>query len=88
MRNVAAQMDIDTSTLSKVERGDRPISIEYLKPLCEILLVDPIDIQISFITDKINRDLGQLEFIEEGLKAAQQQVKENQNWNVNKILHQ
>jgi len=26
LRKVAAQLDIDTSTLSKVERGDRPIS--------------------------------------------------------------
>ena len=77
LRKVAAQLDIDTSTLSKVERGDRPISIEYLKPLCDILLVNLREIQISYITDKIKRDLGQLEFIEEGLKAAQNQITEN-----------
>lgn len=76
LRKVAAQLDIDTSTLSKVERGDRPMSLEYLKPLSEILLVDLKDIQVHFITDKINKELGQLEFIAEGLKAAQTQITE------------
>ena len=76
LRKVAAQLDIDTSTLSKVERGDRPISIEYLKPLSEILLVELKEIQIHFIADTINKELGQLEFIAEGLKAAQNQITE------------
>jgi transcriptional regulator with XRE-family HTH domain len=76
LRKVAAQLDIDTSTLSKVERGDRPISIEYLKPLSEILLVELKEIQVHFITDTIFKQLGQLEFIAEGLKSAQNQMKE------------
>ena len=60
LRKVAAQLDIDTSTLSKVERGDRPMSLEYLKPLSEILLVELKEIQVHFITDTINKELGQL----------------------------
>ena len=75
LRKVAAQLDIDTSTLSKVERGDRPISIEYLKPLSEILLIELKEIQVHFITDTIHRNFGQLEFISEGLKEAEKQIK-------------
>lgn len=75
LRKVAAQLDIDTSTLSKVERGDRPISKEYLKPLSEILRVELKEIQIHFITDVIDKDLGQLEFVSEGLKEAEKQIK-------------
>ena len=37
LRKVAAHLDIDTLTLSKVERGDRPASPDYLKPLADIL---------------------------------------------------
>jgi transcriptional regulator with XRE-family HTH domain len=77
LRKVAAQLDIDTSTLSKVERGDRPISIEYLKPLSEILLVDLKEIQIRFIADTVHKDFGQLEFVSEGLKEAEKQIKKN-----------
>ena len=75
LRKVAEQLDIDTSTLSKVERGDRPISIEYLKPLSEILSVNLKEIQVRYITSKVHRDLGQLEFVSEGLIEAEKQIK-------------
>jgi len=70
LRKVAAQLDIDTSTLSKVERGDRPISIEYLIPLSKALEVELKEIQIKFVADTINNNYGQLEFLIDGLKEA------------------
>ncbi len=76
LRKVAAQLDIDTSTLSKVERGDRPISIKYLEPLSNVLEIELKEIQVNFITDTIYQEFGQLEFIEEGLTAAQKQIKD------------
>lgn len=75
LRKVAASLNIDTSTLSKVERGDRPISIEYLKPLSQILEVRLMDIQVQFIADAIGQNFGQLEFIQEGLREAQDRLK-------------
>lgn len=75
LRKVAARLDIDTSTLSKIEHGDRPTSIDYLKPLSEILMVDLKEMQVRFITDTIQKDLGQLEFVSEGLIEAERQIK-------------
>ena len=75
LRKVAAHLDIDTSTLSKVERGDRPISIQYLKPLSQIFEVGLKDIQVQFIADAIGQTFGQLEFIQEGLREAQDRIK-------------
>ena len=75
LRKVAAYLDIDTSTLSKVERGDRPISIQYLKPLSQIFEVGLKDIQVQFIADAIDQNFGQLEFIQEGLKETQHRLK-------------
>ncbi len=75
LRKVAAHLDIDTSTLSKVERGDRPISIQYLKPLSQIFEVGLKDIQVKFIADAIGQNFGQLEFIQEGLREAQYRLK-------------
>lgn len=79
LRKVAAQLDIDTSTLSKVERGDRPALPEYLKPLTEILKLDLKQIQSKFIADKINKDFGSLEHLTDGLKEALKNIKKNQN---------
>ena len=75
LRKVAAYLDIDTSTLSKVERGKRPSSTEYLKPLSEILKLDLREVQTKFIADKINKDFGGLEHLTDGLKAAEKQFK-------------
>ena len=75
LRKVAAHLDIDTSTLSKVERGERSASPDYLKPLSEILQLDLKEVQTTFIADKINKDFGGLEHLTEGLKAAKKQIK-------------
>ena len=75
LRKVAAHLDIDTSTLSKVERGERPASPDYLKPISEILQLDLKEVQTTFIADKINKDFGGLEHLTEGLKAAEKQIK-------------
>lgn len=75
LRKVAAHLDIDQSTLSKVERGERPASPDYLKPLAEILQLNIKEVQSKFIADKINKDFGGMEHLTEGLKAAEQQIK-------------
>lgn len=75
LRKVAAHLDIDQSTLSKVERGERPASPDYLKPLSEILKLDIKKVQSKFIADKISKDFGGMEHLTEGLKAAEQQIK-------------
>lgn len=75
LRKVAAQLDIDTSTLSKVERGVRPISIEYLTPLSQILEIDLKNIQVRFIADSVIQNFGKLEYLAEGLDEAKAQIK-------------
>lgn len=75
LRKVAAQLDIDTSTLSKVERGERVLSKEHLKLLSEILNIGLKEIQVKFITDTIDKEVGDLEFFKEGLKEAEKQIK-------------
>jgi transcriptional regulator with XRE-family HTH domain len=75
LRKVAAHLDIDTSTLSKVERGDRPASPDYLQPLADILELDLKEVQTIFIADKISKDFGGMEHLTDGLKAAEKQIK-------------
>ena len=75
LRKVAAQLDIDTSTLSKVERGARPISIEYLKPLSQILEIELKEIQIRYVSDNISKNLNKLEYLSEGLNEVLNDLK-------------
>ena len=39
-RIVAHKLDIDTSTLSKIELGERQVNIEMIKGLAEVLEID------------------------------------------------
>lgn len=75
LRKVAAHLDIDTSTLSKIERGERPTSQDYLQRLAEILKLDLKEVQTKFIADKISKDFGSMEHLTDGLKAAEKQIK-------------
>ena len=76
-RKVAAQFDVDTSTLSKVERGERPMPIDYLKPLSQILKTDYKEFQVRFLADSINANYGKLEYLEDGLDEVINQIKKN-----------
>jgi len=75
LRKVAAYLDIDTSTLSKVERGERPASTDYLKALADILQIDLKEIQTRFIADKIEKDFGNMEHLADGLKEVEKHLK-------------
>lgn len=77
LRKVAAQLDVDTSTLSKIERGERSMSIDYLKPLSQILKTDYKQLQIRFLADSINANYGKLEYLEGGLGEVINQLKKS-----------
>lgn len=68
LRKVAAELDIDTSVLSKIERSERVATIEMLPTLAKTLEVQEKEIQIEFIQSTILSELGDLEFLTDGLK--------------------
>lgn len=77
LRKVAARLDVDTSTLSKVERGERPMSINYLKPLGQILKINYKELQVRFLADSIHANYGKLEYLKDGLDEVINQLKNN-----------
>ena len=52
-RIVAHRLNIDTSTLSKIELGERQITISMIQGLAEVLGLDYRDLQIKYISEKI-----------------------------------
>jgi len=53
LRKVAAQLDIDTATLSKIELGDRQAKREHLKILSELYDTDLQELEKLWLTDKV-----------------------------------
>ena len=67
LRKVAAQLDVDTSILSKIERDERNASIEMLPVFARVLDLDEKEVQIKFLHFSINKNYGKLTFLKDGL---------------------
>jgi transcriptional regulator with XRE-family HTH domain len=68
LRKVAAELDIDTSILSKIERNERVATKEMLPTLAKTLEVKEREMQIEFIQSTVLSELGDLKFLTDGLK--------------------
>lgn len=74
LRKVAAELDIDTSILSKIERSERVATKEMLPTLAKTLEVQEKEIQIEFIQSIVLSELGDLEFLADGLKNVLKKI--------------
>lgn len=74
LRKVAAELDIDTSILSKIERSERVATKEMLPILAKTLEVQDKEIQIEFIQSTVLSELGDLEFLTDGLKNVLKKI--------------
>lgn len=67
LRKVAAELDIDTSILSKIERNERMASVEMLPILANVLETNVKEVEIRFIRFMILKDYSNLSHLKEGL---------------------
>lgn len=70
LRKVAAELDIDTSILSKIERSERGATIEMLPILAKTLEVQDKEMEIEFIKTSILSDFRKLKFLKNGLEET------------------
>ena len=70
LRKIAAELDIDTSILSKIERNERSASKEMLTTLATSLELEIKEVEVEFIKSTILSKLGDLTFIKTGLEKT------------------
>ncbi|MEX1015090.1 MAG: helix-turn-helix transcriptional regulator [Candidatus Paceibacterota bacterium] len=75
LRKVAAVLDIDPSTLSKVERGERSANKEMIPVLGELFKENTETLGLILLSDKVAYDLIQEENPNEILKVAEEKIK-------------
>ncbi len=75
LRKIAAELDIDTSTLSKIEKNERNASEQIIERLSEIFEIDKGELKVRYLSDKITYQLLQEEDGIEILKVAEQKIK-------------
>ncbi len=69
LRKVAAVLDIDTSTLSKIEKGERPANSKMIPVIAGLFGLDFKELQIKYLSLTLNDEFGNEPFFEEALNV-------------------
>ncbi|MDY6895241.1 MAG: helix-turn-helix transcriptional regulator [Thermotogota bacterium] len=75
LRKVAAELDIDTSTLSKIEKNARNANVQIIDGIARIFNINKSELRIRYLSDKITYELLGEEDGIEILKAAEEKIK-------------
>ncbi len=82
LRKVASVLDIDPSTLSKIERGERTANKEMLPLLAELFNEDKKTLSIILFSDKVAYQILGEENPDEILKVAEKKIQYLKNKNL------
>jgi transcriptional regulator with XRE-family HTH domain len=75
IRKVAAHLDIDPSTLSKIERNERSANKNMVGKLAELFKIDYNELLIAYLSDKVASDLVEKDLSDKVLLAAKNKLK-------------
>lgn len=75
IRQLAAQLDMDTALLSKMERGDRLFRKEDLTKIAKIFQVQEEDLLKLWLADKVIKTIEPEGFQKEALELALKTIK-------------
>lgn len=75
LRKLAALLDMDQSTLSKLERGERPINRQMLPIIAKTFNVDEKELVIRFLSKQVAYQLVDEEYAKDILLAAEEEIK-------------
>ena len=68
LRKVAAALDIDTSTLSKIEKGERPANSKMIPIIAELFGLDFKEMQIQYLSQSLKDEYGNEPFFDEAIE--------------------
>lgn len=77
LRQLASQLDVDTSIISKVERGDRQLKKEQIPLLAKILKADVEELQSLWLADQIYELVKDEKMANKAMQVAEEKIKFN-----------
>jgi len=75
LRQLASKLDVDTSIISKVERGDRQLKKEQIPLLAEILKADKVELETLWLADQLMQLVKDEPTADEALKSVSKKIK-------------
>ncbi len=74
LRQLASKLDVDTSIISKVERGDRQLKKEQIPLLAEILQADMVELETLWLADQIYEVIKDEKLANEAMQVAEKNI--------------
>lgn len=74
LRKLAAILDIDQSTLSKLERGERPVNRQMLPIIAKTFNIDEKELIIKFMSKQVAYQLAEEKYAKDILIAAEAEI--------------
>ena len=75
LRHLASQLDVDTSIISKIERGDRQFRKEMISRLADILKADKLELETLWLADQVMNLIKDEPTANEALKTVRNNIK-------------
>lgn len=76
LRQLASKLDLDTSIISKVERGDRQFKKDQIPLLAEILNADNQELLTLWLADQVYGVIKGEPLADKALKSASKKLKQ------------
>jgi len=80
LRKLAALLDIDQSTLSKIERDERRANTQIIEQIATIFKSDKEKLLISFYSDLVAYEIQEKKFFYEILQVAEAKIEYQRNY--------
>ena len=78
LRQLASLLDVDTSIVSKIERGDRQLKKEQIPLLAQILKADVEELQTLWLADQLYNMVQGEPMADKALKSVSKKIKKLQ----------
>ncbi len=78
LRKLASLLDMDQSTLSKIERGERKANTQIIKQIARIFSIDRKELLVNFYSDIVLYEIGDKNTYSEILKVAEAKIEYKQ----------
>lgn len=75
LREVAAQLEVDPSLLSKIERGDKRATREQVVQMARMYKADENDLMVSYLSERVVYQVEDEDLAIEALKVAEEMIK-------------
>ena len=79
LRKLAAMLDIDQSTLSKIERDERKANAQIIEQIASIFKSDKEKLLISFYSDLVAYEIKEKKYFSEILQVAEAKIEYQKN---------